>query len=186
MNRDEIIRLLDNTLESIWKDEIKSDYECGWLLKEDTLKNAIYFHLRNKLNFVFEENVIRIFTKFTDCEFKVMGYRPDIVVARVNMEAPSNYLGDDVIECLAVIEVKYKSGFTTSNEILADYEKLKCYSQKLGITAKLHMATIWEYEAEAVSWERKNAAWVKGKLTELNASYVKGNNNDMHFYVFRH
>ncbi len=186
MQRKELIKLIDQTLTDVWENEIRSDYECGWLLKEDTLKNALYFHLRHKLGTVFEYNDVRIFTEFTDCEFKGTGYRPDIVIARVDMNAPSKYWGDDVIECLAVIEIKYKSGFTPSNTIIADYEKLKHYAQELDVTAKLYMATIWEYEDDPTTWERKNAAWAKGRLTELNASYIRNSNHEMQFYVCRH
>lgn len=87
-------------------------------------------------------NNVCIFTEFTDCEFKGTGYRPDIVIARVDMNAPSKYWGDDVTECLAVIEIKYKAGFTPHNVIIADYDRLKYYAQKLDMTAKLYMATI--------------------------------------------
>ncbi len=182
----DLINLIDKTLIDIWENKIKSDYECGWLLKEDTLKNAIYFHLRNKLGNVFEENDIRIFTEFTDCEFKGTGYRPDMVIARVNMNGESKYWGDDVIECLAIIEIKYKTGFAPHNDIISDYEKMKYYVQELDVEAKLYMATIWEYEDNVTTWERKNAAWAKGRLTELNASYVRNSDHEMQFYVYKH
>ena len=45
-----IIQVIDEAIVSIWEHEIKADYENGWLLKEDTLKNALYFHLRNRLS----------------------------------------------------------------------------------------------------------------------------------------
>ncbi len=186
MQTKKLMKLVDQTLKDIWKNEIKSDYECGWLLKEDTLKNALYFHLRRKLETVFEYNNVRIFTEFTDCEFKGTGYRPDIVIARVNTNEPSKYLGDAVTECLAVIEIKYKAGFTPHNEIIADYDKLKYYAQKLDMTAKLYMATIWEYEDDPTNWERKNSAWAKGRITELNASYARESDGEMRFYVWEH
>lgn len=167
MQTKDLIQLIDRTLVDIWKNEIKSDYECGWLLKEDTLKNALYFHLRSKLGTVFEYNDVRIFTEFTDCKFKGTGCRPDMVIARVDMNAPSKYWGNNVTECLAVIEIKYKAGFTPHHDIIADYEKLKHYVQELGVTAKLYMATVWEYEDEPSNWECKNAAWAKDRLTEL-------------------
>lgn len=43
---------------------------------------------------------------------------------------------------------------------------------------------IWEYEDEATSWERKNAAWAKNRLVELNASYDE--KKDMRFYISEH
>ena len=97
-----------------------------------------------------------------------------------------DYLGETVEDILAVIEIKLKNGFAGSNTIYNDYEKLKCYAQKLGVSAKLYMATIWEYEDEPTTWERKNAAWAKGRLTELNASYVRGSDHEMRFYVCPH
>ncbi len=182
----DLIRLIDRTITDIWENEIKSDYEMGWLLKEDTLKNALYFHLRSKLGTVFEYNDVRIFTEFTDCEFKGEGYRPDMVIARVNMNAPSEYWGDDVNECLAVIEIKNKRGLHSTSTIYHDYKKLKHYAKKIGVSANLYMATIWEYEDEATTWESENAAWAKGRLTELNASYKKESDYEMQFYVCRH
>ena len=55
----EIIQMIDEAIVSIWKCEIKTDYEGGWLLKDDTLKNALYFHLRSRLGKLFDENNIR-------------------------------------------------------------------------------------------------------------------------------
>lgn len=89
------------------------------------------------------------------------------------------------LKCISVIEIKYKKGYTTSNSIIADFEKLHKYVNELELNCKLYMATIWEYEDKAVGWERKNAAWAKGRLTELNASY-KLSTEKMRFYVCEH
>lgn len=180
-----IENLIDKTLKEIWKNEIKSDYDDGWLLKEDTLKNSLYHHLRTKLGKVFDENNIRIFTEFTDDKFKGKHKRPDIVIAKVPKEQKSCYWGDDVENCLAVIEIKFKSNFQSSEDIYADYDKLKYYKTELGVDCKLYMATIWEYEDDETNWARKNAAWAKNTLTELNASY-ESESGDMRFYVWEH
>ena len=42
-----------------------------------------------------------------------------------------------------------------------------------------------QYEDKPKNWTRKNAAWAKNLLTELNASYELGT-TDMRFYVFEH
>ena len=180
-----IENLIDKTLKEIWKNEIKSDYDDGWLLKEDTLKNSLYHHLRTKLGKVFDENNIRIFTEFTDDKFKGKHKRPDIVIAKVPKAQKSCYWGDDVENCLAVIEIKFKSNFQSSEDIYADYDKLKYYKTKLKVDCKLYMATIWEYEDDETNWARKNAAWAKNTLTELNASYER-ESGDMRFYVWEH
>ena len=181
----DVIQAIDEAIISIWKHEIKADYEAGWLLKEDTLKNTLYFHLRNRLGKLFDENDIRIFTEFTDCEFKQSGYRPDMVIAKVNTDSDTNYWGDAVTKCLAVIEMKYKTGFTASEEIYADFDKLRYYVETLGIDSKLYMATIWEYEDDETAWA-KDADWLKGRVTELNASYKRGAENEPQFYVYPH
>mgnify|MGYP007112587977 CR=1 FL=1 len=59
------------------------------------------------------------------------------------------------------------------------------YVKELDVNCKLYMATIWEYEDKPTNWTRKNAAWAKNLLTELNASYELGT-TDMRFYVFEH
>ena len=95
------------------------------------------------------------------------------------------YWGDAVTECLAVIEIKYKANASASRDIIADYEKLRYYIEKLNVESKLYMATIWECEDDPTTWERKNAAWAKGKVTELNASFEPGTWN-MRFYIAPH
>ena len=44
----EITTEINNAIKYIWEYDIKQDYNKYYLLKEDTLKNALYFHLRNK------------------------------------------------------------------------------------------------------------------------------------------
>ncbi len=185
MNKEKLLRIIDDTIKNIWENEIAYDYDDGWLLKEDTLKNSFYFHLRMKLGDIFYKNDIRIFTEFTDDKFKKSGFRPDMVIAKMNFEKDGTYYGDDVEECLCVIEFKYKTGYNSVNSIFEDYKKLRNYTQTLGVDCKLYMATIWEHEDDPVNWERKNAAWAKNRLTELNASYKRGT-QDIQFYVFEH
>lgn len=180
-----IINQIDTTIKKIWAKEIKRDYKTGWLLKEDTLKNSFYFHLRKKLGKLFDENNIRIFTEFTDEKFKGTGRRPDMVIAKVDFDKEVSYWGDSVTECLAVIEFKYKSGFTASTDIYEDYKKMRWYANKLKAEGKLYMATIWEFEDDETAWENENNKWAKGKLVELNASYIRGT-KEMRFYVKSH
>ena len=181
----ETLDLIDKTIQKIWKNEIKKDYNYGWLLKEDTLKNAFYFHLRKKLGKYFDENDIRIFTEFTDDKFKGTGCIPDMVIARVDFDKDVKYWGDSVTECLAVIEFKFKSGFNPSNDIYKDYKKLRRYANNFKIDGKLYMAAIWEYEDAEAFWENEKNKWAKGKLVELNASYIP-DTKEMNFYIKKH
>lgn len=173
-------------LVSIWETNIKEDYDGGWLLKEDTLKNALYFHLRSRLGKLFKENDVRIFTEFTDAEFKGSKKRPDLVIAKVDMERQCGYWGEAVTDCLAVVEIKFKTGFSDAERIYADYEKLRHYIETLKVTGDLYMVTIWEQEDFPTNWIRKNAAWAKGRLVELNASYKRNSEGELQFYPFPH
>ena len=182
----ELKSIIEEAITAIWVNEIQSDYRNMWLLKEDTLKNAMYFHLRNRLGKWMVENNIRIYTEFTDGEFKHSGYRPDMVIAKVDASREVDYWGDSVTECLAVIELKYKSGFTASEEIYADYTKLRKYVEARAVDSRLYMATIWEYEDDESSWIEDDADWAIGKVTELNASYQRMSDCEPHFYVITH
>lgn len=182
-----ILKIIDETIKYIWENDIKADYYNGWLLKEDTLKNSFYFHLRNQLGELLSNNDIRIFTEFTDGEFQGSNFRPDIVIAEMDFDRHSDYFGDDVKKCLAVIELKYKNSTVPAKTILNDYDKLHKYVQKLKLDSKckLYMATIWERADEKAYWEDYNSKWAKNRLTELNASYEPGTQN-MRFYIGEH
>ncbi|MBQ3183571.1 MAG: hypothetical protein IJB24_03745 [Clostridia bacterium] len=181
-----IVELIDSTIKYVWEYEISNDYDNWWLLKEDSLKNALYYHIRSKLEKVFEDHNIRIFTEFTDDVFKGTGYRPDMVIATVDEECEEKHLGKCIKECLCVIELKHKWGYSSHNDILSDFEKIKEYIENPNINCnRYYMATIWEYKDKPVTWARKNAAWAKGKLTELNASYC-GANGEIEFYTYKH
>lgn len=139
-------------------------------MNEDTLKNALYFHLRNKMETVLIENSLRIFTEFNDAEFSGSGFRPDMVIARVDMESEAKYWRQAVVNCPVVIEMKFKSTFADKETIYADYAKLEKYIESLEIIGKVYMATIWECQDEKTALLDEEAAWAKGRITELNAS----------------
>ena len=181
----EIIRIIDEAIKSVWVDKIKRDYDKNWIMNEDGLKNALYFHLRKQLEPTLLENNLRIFTEFKDAEFLGKQYRPDMVIAHVDMESDADYWRQAVTNCVAVIELKFKSNFRDQEAIRADYDKLKEYIDELKIEGKLYMATIWECEDDQTTWIRKNAVWAKGRVTELNAS-LAWNSCKPQFYFFEH
>ena len=107
------------------------------------------------------------------------------IIARVDMDKEVSRWADAVTEYLAVIELKYKMGFAANKDISADYEKLQEYVKTLGVGCKLYMATIWECEDDATAWT-EDAEWNQGKVTELNASYVRDSDGIPQFYVVKH
>ena len=181
----EIMQIIDEAIKSVWENEIKQDYDANWIMNEDGLKTALYFYLRKRLEPFLTENNLRIFTEFQDAEFSGSGFRPDMVIARIDMNSDADCWRGAVTNCFAVLELKFKSHFLDKEAIYADYEKLKVYTKIPNLSCRLYMATIWECEDDPTTWERKNAAWAKGKVTELNASFEPGTWN-MRFYIAPH
>ena len=181
----EIIQIIDEAIKSVWENNIKSDYDANWIMNEDGLKNALYFHLRMWLEQVLVENDLRIFTEFKDAEFHGSKFRPDMVIAHVDSSSDADYWRQAVTNCVVVIELKFKSRFQDKEAIYADYDKLKEYIEKMDIKGKLYMATIWECEDDATAWA-EDAEWNKGRVTELNASYVRDSDGIPRFYVVKH
>ena len=52
----EIMQIIDDAIRSVWETDIKSDYDANWIMNEDGLKNALYFHLRMRLERILVEN----------------------------------------------------------------------------------------------------------------------------------
>ena len=181
----EIMQMIDEAIKAVWEHEIEMDYNENWIMNEDGLKTSLYFHLRKRLDPILMENNLRIFTEFKDSVFRETQYRPDMVIARIDMDSDADSWRGAVSDCLAVIELKYKSYFHEKKAIIADYDKLKEYAESLRITGRLYMATIWECEDDRTTWIRKNAAWAKGKVTELNGSWEWGTCKSQ-FYVAEH
>lgn len=107
----EIMQIIDDAIKSVWEHEIKSDYNANWLMNEDGLKNALYFHLRKRLEPILIGHDLRIFTEFKDAEFRGKQYRPDMVIAHVDMNSDADCWRQAVTNCVAVIELKFKSRF---------------------------------------------------------------------------
>ena len=128
----EVIQIIDEAIRSIWENEIKDDYEQNWIMNEDGLKTTLYFHMRKWLETVFVENDLRIFTEFKDAEFIKSGYRPDMVIARIDMNSDAPSWREAVTNSVAVIELKFKSSFADKEAIYADYDKLREYIDLAG------------------------------------------------------
>ncbi len=185
MTRKNLMDCIHKEMCKIWREVIPDDYRNGWFLKEDTLKNALYFYLRSRLGAIFEQNDVRIFTEFTDGPLKGTQKCADLVIAKVDFKRQCRYYGEAVSDILAIVEIKHKRGYAAAQDIYADYDKMAYYAENLGNDCRLYMASIWENEDEETPWMNRNAAWASGRLTELNASYDK-REGEMRFYVFDH
>lgn len=176
MNNDLLLKVenctqvIKRAILKVWTKDIKSDYHRHLLLKEDTLKNAFYYHLRKRLGDTFlEKNNLAIFT-----EYFIVGERIDLVVVEIDpVKAKSNYLGDCVIKTLAVVEMKYKGGNVQDIIFQKDVDKIMNYLMKDEQETLFYLAFIrevWFQEDEIDYWLNPEQQIVaKDRITELLA-----------------
>lgn len=177
---------IHNTIKYIWEYDIPADHEKGYLLKEDTFKNSLYFHLRTRLGSLLEKYNIMIYTEFNTDEFRGKNRRADMIIAQVNFEK-SDFLGDCITKYIAVFELKHKGDYSKAAEdIYKDYDKTKEYikNYNLGENCRYYVAAIWGCYPDSKWWIDKDTKWAKGKLTELNADY--NSKGEMRFYINEH
>jgi hypothetical protein len=166
--------MIDLSIKKVWTQHIKEDYQKFYLLKEDTLKNALYYHLRRELKDTFlDENKIRIYT-----EFYYQNGIADLAIVKLKDEFGQAHLKDEIDEVLAIIELKYKSGVSTA-PFENDTQKVIQYIENNDVT-QFYLAFIHEVEYEMNSddswftFEQQNL--VKGRVTELSGYYIEGIN----------
>ncbi len=183
-----VIKEIHNTIKYVWEYDILQDHNKKMLLKEDTLKNSLYFHIRTRLGALLEQYSIMIFTEFNTDKFRKTGSRADMVIAQIDFnKAEKEFLGECIEKYLGVIEIKFKGDFLKSNEhIYSDYSKMQKYIESfdLGEACHFYVATIWECHPDSKWWIDKETRWAKGKLTELNADF--NGKKEMKFYVKEH
>jgi len=181
----EIIEYISKTIELVWKKDIKNDYNAESLVNEDTLKNAIYYHIRRRIGKLLEENNIKIFTEFRYGLFADMKYIPDIVLVEMDYSKEKEYIVKQAKRFVAIIEIKFQGDtYSATNRVYNDYEKMRKYSEKCDKRCLYYMATIWKARDNSAKPWIEDKEWKNGNLTELNASYNR--NDNMKFSVIPH
>lgn len=185
VTREFFMQKIDNTIRHIWLNEIKYDYDNGYLLREDSLKNSLYFHMRTKLGDVLSNNNLRIYPEFY---FQGLKYRADLAIVQIDAETGSDYLKDNVRDVAAIFELKYVNPKADERAyrqwILDDVKKIKHYIQDGKLNAQFYFAVIYESEKKRMNWidKRSSNHWAKSRVTELDAAIV---GNEMCFEIHR-
>ncbi len=175
---------INRAIRKIWEENIIQDYNDKFLLKEDTLKNSFYHHLRNELGDGYlKYHRLRIFTEFELGENKAgMRQRGDIVIVRLKPLkdiVEDYYLGNRVEEVIAIIELKYK--VNAEKEIKKDVFKIRNYIySKRFPNCQFYLCVLFEqsYSIKKGSWLHKSQKlnWAVNKLTELTGHYDEDGN----------
>lgn len=168
----DITATIDHAIKEVWLNDIASDYEDFALLKEDSLKCALYHHLRVQLEDILSEHNLRIYPEYYIPELK---YKSDIAIVKIDPYDIKPKLKDMALNIEAIIEIKYDYAMveSTIDAIKSDVSKLSDYLKR-GVTKRCYMACIFENERESLRWLDQEDAdtWAKGKVTELSAGIV--------------
>lgn len=172
---DEVMLTIDRVIKEVWINEIKEDLKDSYILYEDTLKNAFYFHLRNKLKDILIDNNIRIFTEFHDGKLSDKGVIADIAIIKIgdNEEA---HIKDNIKKIYAIIELKHKGAQVSIDPFVSDVDKMVKYikdKELEGCQFYLGFIHEGEFDRREISWiqNKKQEKLVQGRLTELSACY---------------
>ncbi|MBU5314485.1 hypothetical protein KQI38_20890 [Tissierella carlieri] len=174
----EIIYTIDRAIKEAWVNEIRADLDKSYILYEDTLKNAFYFHLRNKLKELLENNNIRIFTEFHDGELSSKGVIADIAIVKIG-DNEEGHIKDNIEKIYAIIELKHKGAQVHIDPFISDVEKsIKYIKDKELEECQFYLGFIHEgeFDIKEISWlqNKKQERLAQGRLTELSACYYTG------------
>lgn len=169
---------IDRAIKEIWLSEIKEDLSNSYILYEDTLKNAFYFHLRNKLGDLLERNDIRIFTEFHDGGLAGKGVIADIAIVKIG-DNRDDHIKNNINSIYAIIELKHKGAQVPIDPFLSDIDKTLKYIKDRSLEgAQFYLGFIHEGEFTTgeVSWlqDKEQKRLAQGRLTELSAAYYEG------------
>jgi hypothetical protein len=175
---------IDRVIKEVWANNISKDYHNFHLLKEDTLKNSFYYHIRRKLGTQFlEENAIRIFTEFNGSDLKGSGFYTDIAIVELD-KFNEGYLSENIKSIVAIIELKYGDGYTSDNYFYGDINKVMNYIVNCKVDCLYYLGFIIEKEYPYPKWldGRQIKNWANKKVAVLSANRDMGS-YDLHFYI---
>lgn len=166
---------IDRLIKEIWLNDICEDYRRGNLIREASLQNSLYHHIRCHLGSFLEMHNLYIYPEFY---FRELKFRADLVIVEMDMEKETQWLSERVTDIAAIIELKYDGGYaeTTEDWIKSDKEKIRKYASKLKYNCQFYWGVLYEAECTWLHWfdKRSTNTWGKGRLTELNAGFLDG------------
>lgn len=175
-NRKKDIRnRIKEIVKHIWVNEIHDDYNNDIFLCEDTLKNVLYFYLRQYMKSEIEFDNIRIYTEYCVEDLNLWA---DIAVVYLNENKIIEYTQQGA-EPIAIFELKYKNRRDGRSSFLSDVNKVKNKYQMTNELSKCdyYLCFISEYEYDEnffVDKSHKKNYWI----TELTAIWNTKNKED--------
>lgn len=161
---------IHEVIKQVWLNDIQKDYENCILLKEDTLKNAFYFHIRRRLgdNFL-KENNLAIFTEYY---LKSTKQKVDLAIVEISEDIAGKHLSECVINIISIIEMKHKNIYANESVFEDDVDKVISYTKSIPFSdTRYYLAFIREvpfHPEDVEGWlENTEKEYLEGKITEL-------------------
>lgn len=177
----EVLNTIDRIIKEIWINNVSTDYSDWYMLKENSLKCCMYYHLRSQLDTLLRENNLRLYPEFY---FSDLAYRADLAIVQIDPDCEEEYLANAITDVIAVIELKYTASASdgVAEWVKKDVSKIKNYIQSGKLDCQFYFAVIYEVECTSLRWMDKRSTnnWASGYVTELNAGYING---EMRFEV---
>ncbi|UMZ35532.1 hypothetical protein [Priestia megaterium] len=181
-----VSQFVHSVIKKVWLEDISKDYEKLYLLKEDSLKNAFYSHLRRRLGDDFlEENNIRIFT-----EYYIGNQKADLSVVEIDPNmAKGKHLKECITKVISIVEMKHKDENASESHFDNDVLKVLSYINTAMPNTMHYVAFIREkyfYADEVTNWvTSEQALEARGSLTEMY-SYGDVKSGSMVWGVIEH
>jgi hypothetical protein len=172
---------VDRELKLLWRRDTPRDYRRQMLFREDSLKAAIYHHLRRRLtDSLLVAEGIRVWTDFGLDNYQ----RADIAVVRLVPESTF-----EVESILAIVECKCKAAWVSLDYFQQDVDKVRYLSRLAAFrNALFYLASIWERPVEPTNLsmllKRQQESWGK-RVAEL-VGYKTSYQGPMRFTVLSH
>lgn len=165
----ELRKRIKEIVKYIWVNEIKNDHYNGMLLREDSLKSSLYFHLRNYLKYEIEHDNVRIYTEYY---VKGCNATADIAVALIDNDYKEYHDVKDATHPIAVFELKALSAKIGKKKFQDDIDKVKNIYENAEIlnACDFYLCFINEYGDEDQFWVDKRHK-KNFKITECTAVY---------------
>ena len=165
----EIVCFIDRTIKKVWNSNLLDDYDDYYLLREDSLKCALYYHLRRKLSFLQKKYDIRIYPEFYVQDLK---YRADLAIVKVDFEKETKDFRDKVENILALVELKFVGGNSQNvlDAVKRDVTKMHDY-YSIRPDTQYYCGVIYEAEFDELKLidKRSTNYWADGNLAILKA-----------------
>lgn len=170
MVKKSVRKKIDRAIKDIWLTDICKEYGEGRFLVEADIQCSFYHHLRRRLDPLFAENRLYVYSEFYMPSQDQRKQYIDLAVFEMDMSLPGPWR-DRWTDAAAVIELKYGGG---DDWISSDFPKMRGYMDVFGRECQYYFGIVDLRELARMNWLDRRSRWAEGCFTELNAGYLNG------------